>query len=54
MTVICMEESKSVSSEENIEKNFEKIIFDGNDKSALILLAIIFWLARNPNEDNAE
>ena len=49
-----MEESKSASPEENIEKNFEKIIFDGNDESALMLLAIIFWLAQNPNEDNNE
>ena len=49
-----MEESKSVSPEENIEKNPEKIIFDGNDKSGLMLLAIIFWLTRNPNEDNSE
>ena len=49
-----MEESKSASPEENIEKKFEKIIFDENDKSGLMLLAIIFWLARNPNEDNAE
>lgn len=49
-----MEESKSVSPEENIEKNFKKNIFDGNDKSELMLLAIIFWLARNPNEDNSE
>lgn len=49
-----MEESKSASSEENIEKNSEKNIFDGDDKSGLMLLAIIFWLARNPNEDNAE
>ena len=49
-----MEESKSASPEENIEKNFEKIIFDGNDKSALMLLAIVFWLAQNPNEDNNE
>lgn len=49
-----MEESKSVSPEENIEKNSEKIIFDGNDKSGLMLLAIIFWLAQNPNEDNNE
>lgn len=49
-----MEESKSASPEENIEKNFEKIIFDLNDKSGLMFLAIIFWLVRNPNEDNAE
>ena len=49
-----MEESKSASPEENIEKNFEKIIFDKNDKSGLMLLAIIFWLAQNPNEDNNE
>ena len=49
-----MEESKSASPEENIEKNFGKIIFDGDDKSGLMLLAIIFWLARNPNEDNSE
>ena len=49
-----MKESKSAFSEKNIEKTPEKIIFDGNDKSGLILLAIIFWLARNPNEDNAE
>lgn len=49
-----MEESKSASSEENIEKNFEKNIFDEDNKSALMLLAIIFWLAQNPNEDNNE
>lgn len=49
-----MEESKFASSEENVEKNFEKIIFDGNDKSGLMILAIIFWLARNRNEDDAE
>ena len=49
-----MEETKSASPEENIEKNFEKNIFDGDDKSALMLLAIIFWLAQNPNKDNAE
>lgn len=49
-----MEESKSVSPEENIEKNFKKIIFDGDDKSGLMLLAIIFWLAQNPNEDNSK
>nr|DAG11649.1 MAG TPA: hypothetical protein [Caudoviricetes sp.] len=49
-----MKESKSAFPEKNIEKNSEKIIFDENDKSGLMLLAIIFWLARNPNEDNAE
>lgn len=49
-----MEEPKSASPEENVEKNFEKNIFDGNDKSALMLLAIIFWLAQNPNDDNNE
>lgn len=49
-----MEESKSVSPEENVEKTFAKNIFDGDDKSGLMLLAIIFWLARNPNEDNSE
>lgn len=49
-----MEESKSACPEENIDKNIEKNIFDGNDKSGLMLLAIIFWLAQNPNEDNNE